>query len=176
MEISDTSGYVSDIASNMQRLYPYEKVLSGPYLFHKYDPNNIAHTMGMLGNDNYCASLIAKNQNFYNIKQEPWYGTEFSSEKLERMYPDTDCSLSVPDIALPSANLFIPTNFDLHGVKAPMNNMNRTTAPVMIRNDEHGRIFQKLDDVFAVPKLHSSVFIKFPAAYSSPKNATLTRF
>src|SRR5687767_14741885 len=80
-EKSSPSKYSSNLSSLMQRPYPREWILSGPFLLREYNPQLINDSLDLLRPDKFV--LILVSQTFTGLDQrEKWYGTEHKVEPL----------------------------------------------------------------------------------------------
>jgi len=81
MEKFTVSNYTSYVTNCMQRPYPREWVLSGPYLIRECDPVQIEDALGHLRKDQFILTVVGKTLEGLDQK-EKWYETEYSTRKF----------------------------------------------------------------------------------------------
>jgi insulysin len=85
-EKSPAAGYVSRLASVMQRGYAPEWVLSGSHLIRGSDPNLIMNCIDALKVDQWKSHLVTQDESIVPggafTEVEEWYGTEYHVEKV----------------------------------------------------------------------------------------------
>ncbi|KAG0239287.1 Metalloenzyme, LuxS/M16 peptidase-like protein [Mortierella sp. GBAus27b] len=175
-EKSPAAGYVSRLASVMQRGYAPEWVLSGSHLIRGSDPNLIMNCIDALKVDQWKSHLVTQDESivpggaFTEVGE--WYGTEYHVEKVSEALLEALQNLEPnPDLHLPGPNAFIPENFETNKVPTPV----PQTTPVLLKHTHLTRIWHKKDDIFWVPKVNMYFQLKSPLSYSSPLNNVKTQ-
>ncbi|KAF9357740.1 Insulinase (Peptidase M16) [Mortierella sp. NVP85] len=175
-EKSPAAGYVSRLASVMQRGYAPEWVLSGSHLIRGSDPSLIMKCIDALKIDSWKSHLVTQDASIVPggtfTETEKWYGTEYHVEKISPALLEALQNLEPnPDLHLPAPNAFIPENFETNKVPTPA----PLTTPVLLKHTHQMRIWHKKDDVFWVPKVNMYFQLKSPLSYSSPMNNVKTQ-
>jgi len=166
-EKAEPSGYVSYLAMNMQDV-PIRDVLISPWLYQSYQPELHKDLLKSLTLDNMQIVLIAEN--LPTDQTDPWYGTRYSLE------PISDDQLSHwqnaklhPALTLPPPNPFIVEN-----VSYQPGRLNEA-YPVLLKHSDRIRVWFKQDNIFNIPKGNLRIRLSTPDAYSSVKNAAMTK-
>lgn len=155
-------------------LYPDEEVLTGPWLFRKFDPKVIADFISCLTPQNLRVNVTSKTFQGRTTEVELWYMTEysvhpFSAEFMARLaQPGTNESLH-----LPPPNDFIATDFSLK-CSERVSEDQKETYPTMILCNKGSKLWHKVDDVFGKPKALVICNVTSPTSYASPRLAILT--
>ena len=75
------------------------------------------------------------------------------------------------DLCLPLANIYLPENLNVRKhTQEPLE-----THPHIIQDTSLIRFWYKKDDLFWVPKAYCWVLLRTPLAYTTPRNAVLTK-
>ncbi|CAG8475592.1 2249_t:CDS:10 [Acaulospora colombiana] len=171
LEKSYPSYYVSEVSNYMQRPYPREWILSGPYLTRKYDSKLIAEGLEYLSWDKCVLTLSSKLLSGFD-KKERWFGTEYKFEPInDRLLKSLQSLTLNPELEVHPANEFIPTNLDVEKLE----NVTPLEHPRIIRKTALGRIWYKKDDQFWVPKIEAHFLLKTPIAHLTPLHSVKTR-
>ena len=167
----------SSLSGRMQTPYPRDRLLSGPSLIRKFNPEAIKEGLSYLRPDNFRITLVSQQYPGKWNKKEKWYGTEYDYEKIpEDLLKDIEAAAKEPaasrpsDLHMPSTNKFIPERLDVERkeVSEPLK------APKLLRNDDGIRLWFKKDDRFWVPKANVHVALRSPVACISPRVAVMT--
>ncbi|MBU2514482.1 insulinase family protein [bacterium] len=166
-EKEDTSDYARYLASNLQEI-PARDVVVSRWLYEDYSPELTNQVLNLLTVDNLQIVLVAPNVKTDRV--EKWYGINYSVTKIEKELIDQWKSPGKNDyLALPASNPFIPENIELKQIVV------KEKFPVLLKNGEQIRVWFKQDKRFEVPKGNIQVQLMSPLAYSSPKNAAMSR-
>ncbi|CAI2164638.1 11700_t:CDS:10 [Funneliformis geosporum] len=170
-EKSSPSRYVSNLSNSMHKPFPREWVLSGNSLIREYNPQLIHESIESLRPDKFILALIS--QSFTGLDQrERWYGTEYKVEALSDKLVQALNNIKLHnDLKLPSANEFIPTNFETHKIEVAT----PSKSPNLIKNTQFCRLWHKKDDTFWVPKASVNIKLRSPIAYVTPLNCVKTQ-
>lgn len=116
--------YASSIAGNLQEGYPAEGILSYPYT-NRFDTNSLKLVAELLQNldvENMILDVTCAAARESANRKEKWSGAEYSVEKISedivRMCKDVRHS-DIPELVLPSRNIYIPRNFDIYSFTQP---------------------------------------------------------
>ncbi|KAK9711990.1 metalloprotease, partial [Basidiobolus ranarum] len=171
-EKTPPSSYTSRVATLMQRPYPAEWVLSGPYLIRDYDPKCIEECLAWLRPDNFRIFLISQSFDPKGMETEKWYGTNYQVMEFSEGFKEELRKLTLnSELKFPKPNPFIPTDFDTH--KVPGKEILK--RPALICNNGTSRVWHKKDDTFWVPKVNMWFFFRTPLAYDTPSSCVKTR-
>uniref|UniRef100_A0A0R3RZQ2 Insulin-degrading enzyme n=1 Tax=Elaeophora elaphi TaxID=1147741 RepID=A0A0R3RZQ2_9BILA len=163
--------YVTHISSELQRI-PFEDVICADYKMDLYKPDLIKELIERLKPENMFYAVISQEYagKKDNIK-EKWYGTEYSSIKLDKkvLSKFSDALAQVPDfLSLPAKNEYIATKFDLK----PREETKK--SPYIIMNNDWCRLWFMQDNDFKLPKLSTRIAFKSPMMQSDPLNSYLS--
>ncbi|KAI0812746.1 LuxS/MPP-like metallohydrolase [Irpex lacteus] len=105
-------------------------------------------------------------------EHEKWYGTDYQVRKLSETFinkANQPCDNN--ELALPKPNPYVPEDLSVNrrDVEAV------SKSPGLIYDKPLFRLWHKADDQFWTPKAQVRVHIKSPVAYSTPRNAVLSR-
>jgi insulysin len=161
--------YTCHIAASLHD-YPINEVLSGGYLFDRYDPELISSVLDKLQPEFTRVTVIGmKFAGKTNLK-EPWYGTEYSvadlPEDLLQRWQDAGLH---KNLRIPERNEFIPSNFDI----LPRDD-EPSPFPVVLRDSKMTRLWYRQDDKFLLPKACINIQFTSPYAYMDPLSTNLT--
>ncbi|VDN07645.1 unnamed protein product [Thelazia callipaeda] len=163
--------YVTNLSSELQRI-PFEDIICSDYKMDLYKPNLIQELIEYLEPKNMFFTIIS--QQFAgkegNVK-EKWYGTEYNTEKIQKVNMEKFCDalVHVPDFfSLPAKNEYIATKFDLKSREKTRE------EPYLIINNDWCRLWFKQDCEFKLPKLSTRISLKSPMMQSNPLNAYLS--
>ncbi|KKZ60738.1 insulysin [[Emmonsia] crescens] len=175
---SPASRFTSSLSSVMQKPYPREWLLSGPYVIRKFDEQAIRRGLDCLRIDNFNIELVSQTYPGNWDSKEKWYGTDY---KLEKIPSDLLAELGrileapsynpLPELHMPHKNEFVPTRLEVEKkvVAEP------AKRPTLIRNDDRVRAWFKKDDTFYVPKATVEITLRNPLVYATPGNNVLTK-
>eukprot|EP00268_Persea_americana_P025610 TRINITY_DN2493_c0_g1_i5.p1 TRINITY_DN2493_c0_g1~~TRINITY_DN2493_c0_g1_i5.p1 ORF type:complete len:759 (-),score=117.92 TRINITY_DN2493_c0_g1_i5:400-2676(-) len=160
--------YVVNIASNMQ-LYPPEDWLVASSLPSKFVPDTIQKVLDELTPDRVRIFWVSKKFEGSMGMVEPWYGTEYSVEKITGAMIQQWVE-AAPDVNLhlPSPNVFIPNDLALKDVQE------KTNFPVLLRKTDFSRLWYKPDTKFSTPKAYVKIDFNCPQSCYSPAAVVLT--
>lgn len=174
------SSYASELSSQMQRNYPREWILSGPYLPREFNKDLIRRLLEYFTPQKCRIYVTAQSKpdgsEVYESK-ERWYGTEYTLEKLPdptKLDSVSNPETGAPPLALPHPNLFIPENFEVPGAALKGKEL-PTMRPVLVRNTPTVRLWHKQDDRFFRPKAQFYMDFKSPLLAATPANAVKSR-
>lgn len=160
--------YVVNISSNMQ-LYPPKDWLARSSLPSVFNPSTIQMILDELSPDNVRIFWESKSFEGHTDLTEPWYGTNYSLEKISSSMIQQWMSAS-PDenLHLPAANVFIPTDLSVRDFK------DKVTYPILLRTSSYSRLWYKPDTMFFIPKAYVKIDFHCPFAGNSPESEVLT--
>ncbi|CAG8552374.1 5800_t:CDS:10 [Paraglomus occultum] len=165
------SEYASFVTQSMQRPYPREWVLSGPYLIRECDSAQIEDALNHLRQDRFTLMVVGKTLEGLDQK-ERWYGTEYSTRKFGDDFLKELKNLPAnPELSLPQPNDFIPENFETH----KQTDITPAKHPTLIKNSRLARVWHKKDDKFWTPKVNLYFMFRTPCAYITPIHCVKTR-
>ncbi|EGC46859.1 a-pheromone processing metallopeptidase Ste23 [Histoplasma capsulatum var. duboisii H88] len=175
---SPASGFTSSLSSVMQKPFPREWLLSGPYLLRKFDGQAIQRALDCFRIDSFNIELVSQTYPGNWDSKEKWYGTEYRVEKLPTdllseigRILEAPSYNPMPELHLPHKNEFLPTRFDVEKKEVAQ----PAKRPTLIRNDDRVRAWFKKDDTFYVPKASVEIILRNPLAYATPGNNVLTK-
>eukprot|EP01087_Luapelamoeba_hula_P025143 TRINITY_DN9830_c1_g1_i1.p1 TRINITY_DN9830_c1_g1~~TRINITY_DN9830_c1_g1_i1.p1 ORF type:complete len:861 (+),score=158.14 TRINITY_DN9830_c1_g1_i1:22-2583(+) len=150
-----------------------EWVVLGGGIPNQFDPDTIRSHLSILANPaNMRLAVLAPDLTVDSV--EPYYGTKYSVQPIAPELLKIWASLPKnPDLFLPSANPFIPTDLSLKGPVVPRNSL-AFDLPTLVEEDAQMKIWHKLDTSFNVPKASIFMNVCTPLAYSSPENHIMT--
>ena len=158
-------GYVSRLASNMQRV-PSKYVLVSRWFYGEYNDDLVKNLFPYLTPENLQVAYITRSVPVDSIEEQ--YKTNYS---IERIAPQSlrPIKRKNNELRLPKENPFIPNSVRLliPSQKYPF--------PVLLRNTSRSRIWFKQDGEFKVPKVNIRLQLATPLAYSSVTNAAMTK-
>jgi len=167
-----SSNFTSSLASSMQK-YPIDKVLSGNYLYFKYDPDILSRYIDQLVPSNMNIYFSSKSNETEATEVEQWYGVKYSKNSLKpeliQMWEQGKPFDQPSDIKLPIVNPFIPENFDIKDISE------KKPYPELIRDNGKVKAWFKQDYTFNQPKVNIFYNIIIPEAYSSPRVVVLNK-
>ncbi|GAA5931722.1 uncharacterized protein JCM15063_001550 [Sporobolomyces koalae] len=154
--------------------YPPSKTLIGPWFADKWRPDEIKALLEQL-QPKYGRVFVGSKEPIEGREfwqsQEKWYGTEYD------ILPLDVASLVKPvdppaKLALPAANIFIPTKLDLLTEQPTQDPSKR---PHLVHKTPTSRLFFKQDDTWCIPRASVYFLFKTPEADKSPRQAILTQ-
>lgn len=153
LEKQDPSGYVSMLASRMQR-YPVEEVLREPYLVTEFDTAIINKVIERLTPENLILLVTepnAQSDTYSKFYQVPHRVNSIDKSRIKAWStPDFSAQLT-----LPAVNKFIPSNLSLiKPIQA------QQLAPKIIRADEGLRVWHLENIQFGVPRANIIIKLK----------------
>lgn len=172
----DPSNYVISLAERVFK-YDVEDILSGPFLYYKFDEHLVKHFIDNFGINNFRYNVVSNSFSGKMDKIEPVYGTEYTIEDIPEDFIKIWSNTSISnELKLPTENLFIATNFEIFEPSSGDSDSKEIDSPpIKIMSDEIIECQQKLDLQFRKPKVHAMFNIITPEAYYSPRNAVLTQ-
>lgn len=103
------------------------------------------------------------------LQKEPWFGTEFSVEKVEQEHVDKWLSKTKDfHFHLPSPNQFIPADFSL--VDNKMSNSDLETKPYLLVDEPLLKAWFKTDQKFNLPKGFARYILTNPVYTTTPED------
>ena len=167
----------SSLSGRMQMPYPRERLLSGPSLIRKFDPESIKEGLACLQPNNFRYTLVSQQYPGVWKKKEKWYGTDYDYESIPtEMMAEIEAAFNLPaesrprDLHMPNANEFIPERLDVERKEV----VEPSKAPVLVRNDDGIRLWHKKDDRFWVPKANVHIILRSPVAGITPRATVMT--
>ncbi|KAL5708137.1 insulysin [Ranunculus cassubicifolius] len=160
--------YVCNIASNMQ-IYPPKDWLVASSLPSEYSPELIQTILDELTPNNVRIFWASQAFKTHTDKVEPWYGTEYSIQKLSTSMIQEWIEKS-PDenLHFPAPNVFIPTDLSIKDVPE------KAKSPVLLRKSAFSRLWYKPDTMFSSPKAYVKIDFICPYTNHSPEAEVLT--
>jgi insulysin len=154
LEVSDSSGYVSGIASNMQ-YYPLPEVLAHGFVYGTFDAQLISRCIAQLTVDTAVLTVVSQSVAPLATLKEAWYGTQYGIRKFS---PQETAAWAKSPIAaelhFPKPNIFLPTDFTiLHPGERQRTLELPETFPAVVLNSPVLRVWHKLDDTFFTPRV-----------------------
>ncbi|MBU2648748.1 insulinase family protein [bacterium] len=166
-EKEEPSDYVSRLAMNLQNV-PLQHVLVSPWLYQEYSKERQQALLKYLTPENMQIILVAEDVPADST--DPWYGTRYSVERIpENQLLRWNSAVPQPALALPPPNPFIIDTVSFRPNQSP------ERYPVLLKNTDRIRIWFKQDNVFKVPRGNFRIRLSTPDAYSSAKNAAMTK-
>ena len=162
----------SSLSGRMQKPYPRDRLLSGPSLIRKFNPEAIKQGLSYLRPDNFRFTLVSQEYPGKWNNKEKWYGTDYNYENIPSdLLKEIEAAAEEPaqsrpsNLRMPSTNKFIPEKLDVERkeVSEPLN------APKLLRNDDGVRVWFKKDDRFWVPKANVHVMLRSALAHITPR-------
>ncbi|MDO3720113.1 insulinase family protein [Marinobacter sp. chi1] len=150
------------------RHYPYEDVLSAPWLIERYAPEQYKAILDELTPDNVMVFVLAPDPELAAPRETRWYNTpwqltELSTEELTADAPEVLAS----QLRMPAANPFIAENLDMiTGDTMP--------EPVLLGSQDGLDIWYARDTRFGTPKANVYLSLRTPAARASARSSVLT--
>jgi len=150
-------------------------VLSSGLRLDDLRPEGAAHLAARLVPGNMMVRWVSQRfSGSAATDQERWYGVPFSRRPLppEAFTGDLDDDLC-KQLHLPLPNEFIPDDLSLRGdveepqPKAPV------TPPQLLQECDAGRLWHKLDDRYAQPRIEVYVLLRSPVTRPEPMSASL---
>ena len=159
--------YVSRLASNLQRL-PAKYVLISRWYYDSYDDKLVKDLLSYLAPDNLQLILISREAPVDSVEKQ--YKTPYSIVKINKEdFASLENKKLVQQLKLPKANPFIPGTVTLKNIES------ESQIPQLVKNTKGNRIWFKQDNEFKVPKANVRLRLATPLAYSSVKNAAMTK-
>lgn len=166
-EKADPLHTVSRLASNLQTYRP-EDVVSGDYLYTRYDEQLIREYLDYLTPDNLLWILLARDQSTNRVSdryQAPYRFESLGVEKVRVLKSLLD------ELQLPAANDFIPRRLELRAL--PVIAAEQGEVPGLIRQDKVQEVWFQHDTRFQTPRAQVFLRIKSPAIGDSLRQAVL---
>ncbi len=160
----DYARYLSAIMQDV----PGSDVVASRWLYETYRPDLVRELLGHLTVKNVQVVLVAPDVKTDKI--ERWYGAEYAFEAIsQEKIAIWSKPLKSAVLELPGPNPFIPENIALKPLTA------NNKYPQLLTNNDYIRVWYKQDDRFRIPKGNIQVKMSSKKAYSSPRNAALTK-
>lgn len=176
LDRGQTVNYVTGLSTWMQDPVERDEIVSGKYLYGKFDPVTVQKVFQLLdprqANVRIGARELPKNvEGTFNLT-EPIYGTEYLQQRLpEEFLKEATNGKPLPDLALPGPNEFVAEKLDVEKfvVDKP------AIRPELLVDTEISRLWYKRDDRFWLPKTNVHIDLRSPLLDVTPRNAVLTR-
>jgi len=153
--------YVTQLATQMQKPYPRNWILSAPYLLTHFNADLVKGQLEGLKQENWRITVAAQEPVDgleWNAKEQ-WYGTKYRIEPFDKEILESPSSKEAHEgLHLPKPNSFIPSNLNLLNDKSKVTEPTR--KPNLIRQTKISRTWHKLDDRWWVPRATVSFYIK----------------
>ncbi|QSP94304.1 insulinase family protein [Marinobacter salinisoli] len=151
------------------RHYPYEEVLSAPWLLERYAPKQYQAILDELTPDNVMVFILAPDPELATARETRWYETPWAltplaTEELTSGAPD----VLAAQLRLPAANPFIPENLD-------MVTGDTMAEPMLLGTRDGLDIWYARDTRFGTPKANVYLSLRTPAARASARSSVLTQ-
>ena len=164
----DPIKYVSNLTSDMH-VFKMKDVLSGNYLITKFEPKLINEIYEFLKPEFMKVFAVSKKYEGKAEKTERWYGTQYSTEKLDNGLLTDLKNCGMNDVfKLPLRNDFIPEDFSL----VYENKVDQ--IPIIIHKTPITRLWFKGDDKFLLPKASIKYEFRNPIVNIDPKHYNMT--
>ncbi|XP_044595183.1 insulin-degrading enzyme isoform X2 [Cotesia glomerata] len=152
--------------------YPFEEVLTGPYLPTEWRPDLINTVMDCLVPEKIRIHVVGKVYQNIADQSEFWYGTKYAIQVIPKETIESWRNSGLSDeLKIPAANEFIPESFE---IKCNSNREEINKFPKIILDTRLMRVWFKQDDEFKVPKVNLTFDFVSPYAYLDPCNFNLT--
>lgn len=172
-EREEPFNYVQRLSSQMSVFTPKE-YLSGHYSFREYDRDEIVELLKCLSPGRVNIMVSSKNFDGSTDAVEPWYGTEYSMERISASKLDAWASMSPdPGFSIPEPNPFIPSDFSLIAGDIVSKDSDLEGPKVLMKNEQL-ELYHKVDRTFRRPKAAVIIKLNLPLAYSSPMSSVLS--
>lgn len=162
VEKGKPSSYVVQLATQMQKPFPRQWLLSAPWLLKDWQPKLVEEQLKSLTPEN-CRITVASQEPVNGLEwdqKEQWYGTRYRQQPFDSQTFVPQPEVSKPDgLHLPSPNSFIPSNLDILGTK-PSGNAGPSRRPELLRQTPTSRLWHKQDDRWFVPRAGVALYIK----------------
>ncbi|TBU47821.1 LuxS/MPP-like metallohydrolase [Dichomitus squalens] len=169
--------YAVRLARDMSEPYRTEQLISGPYLYRGKDDATVKQLLDSFTPERAKLFLQAKEHREEIVgkdvqwEAEKWYGTQFAVRKFDEVLLEKLREASSnTELALPSANRFIPTDLSVTKVEVA----EPAKFPTLVKRTDISQLWHKKDDQFWVPKAQVRIVIKSPVAYTTSRHALLT--
>jgi|SRR5579862_215377 len=163
---------IIDIVSAM----PYEDLATFPQKTNipsQFDPAFLSDFLETLKSSTCLYSVLAdpeKTRVFPN-KKEKWMNAEYAIKKISSPSLTAWDNVSLhPHIQLPSPNPYLPTNIAL--IDTPLS-VHDTQSPLLLRNDEKGKVYYIQDTRYKVPEVSCIFTFKSPLIDNSSRSQVL---
>lgn len=168
-EKSSEVGLVQRLASQLHR-YSAQEVLSAPYRYQQYNPQQIKAILARLTPENL--QLIVVDPEFESEQKTDWYNVAYAVNTIspERLSAWKDPA-SIDVLSLPEANPFIAENLTLLDVPAEL-----MAKPVLYKEVAGVDAWHQTRVDFKQPKAELYFSLRSNAANGSVRQAMLTEF
>jgi insulysin len=151
------------LAGVMQKPYHRTRLLSGPAVIRRFDPNLIRESIAYLRADNLRVTIICADLPGGWDRREPWTGAEYKVESLSRDFLDELVELLKNSkrnakLHLPRPNAFVPTTVATSQREISLSGV----VPRLIKNGANLRIWWKEDNQSWNPRGHIHVYFRTP--------------
>lgn len=166
------SNTVSTLAKALEKEYiPVNRILSTNLLIEN-EPDLIVNYVNSMTLENSRITLISKD--LETDSKEKWYGTDYKIVD----YPDELVkkikTVGLNDnLKLPRQNEFIATNFEVNKNKDPALPKEPLEEPLLVKDNNFGKIWFKKDDRFWQPRGYIYISLKLPNTQSCLLNSML---
>jgi len=166
-EKGSESGLVQRLASQLHR-YPAKQVLSTPYRYQRYAPDQIQAILARFQPDNL--QLIVVDPALESEQKTDWYGVEYRIEPIDSSWIGKWLSpAKVAALALPEPNPFIPDELSL------LDSQNGVMAkPERLEGPAGMAVWHQSRVDFKQPKAELYFTLRANAANGSARNVMLT--
>ncbi|CAD6233778.1 GSCOCG00007274001-RA-CDS [Cotesia congregata] len=152
--------------------YPFEEVLTGPYLPTEWRPDLINTVVDCLVPEKIRIHVVGKVYQNIADQLEFWYGTKYAIQVIPKEIIESWRNSGLSDeLKIPNANEFIPESFE---IKCNSNREEINKFPKIILDTRLMRVWFKQDDEFKIPKVNLTFDFVSPYAYLDPCNFNLT--
>ena len=167
----------SALAEALQEPIPRQRLLTGESMPVKFDAAVINEAISWLKADNVHLTVVTPDELPGEVKNEKWYGTEYSEQYIPKDFMDELRSAEklspaerISDLHLPHKNEFIPSRLtvDKKEVEQP------AKTPKLIRHEPNLRLWYKRDDQFWVPKANVQIALRNPICSANPQAFVMT--
>ncbi|KII85853.1 hypothetical protein PLICRDRAFT_165360 [Plicaturopsis crispa FD-325 SS-3] len=165
---------VQALASQLQTLYPRDKILVGRWFADRFDADLIQKCLHALTAEN-CRIFVGSpkplaGKDYWPLK-EKYYSTEYALEKFDEDYCKPS-SEHKKHLALPDRNPFIPQDLEIRDKTIPNEPSKR---PYLIQRTSKSCLWHKKDDTFFVPRASLHILLRTPLADKTALLAVKTR-
>ncbi|KAK8900794.1 hypothetical protein QC760_010558 [Botrytis cinerea] len=158
----------------MQTPLTREWLLSGHSRLREFVGEIILAGLNCLRADNFCMRIASQTFPGGWDSIEKRCGTEYKYEKIPADFLEEIKTAAtskkgdrLPELHLPHANPFIPTNFVVEKKEA----QTPAISPKLIRNDDSVRLWFKKDDTFLLPKANVFIVCRNPLPTATAENS-----
>ncbi|ATX77562.1 insulinase family protein [Reinekea forsetii] len=155
-----------------QHYYPAAQVLSGPYRLADFTPAAIEQVLSALIPDNALVILVRPDAK--TLVKSQYYQTPYRSEQLAgATVARWRTPNQAPGLALPNANPFVPTQFNVQPAQKVASALYRSTPQILLQDSGKTLWFEQ-DDAFYTPKVDIHLLLETNYANVSASQAMAT--